>query len=137
MENQVVNIKKLEKLFNNYIIDFQVISTIRKVGNYFSNKNKTAHELKSNVVYEYECFCNKSIKYTGFTSKPLVEIVKERLKGKTAVSYYINSFNICKIEIKTVYNFGIFKEFRNKFETLISKALLTKRYYQNLNKQLN
>ena len=34
--------------------DFKVVFTKRKVSNYFSNKDKTPHELKSNVVYEYK-----------------------------------------------------------------------------------
>ena len=42
--------KKLEKLLIDYIEDFKVIFTTTKVSNYFSNKDKTPHELKSNVV---------------------------------------------------------------------------------------
>ena len=38
--------KKLERLLNNYIEDFKVTFTTSKVGNYFSNKDKTPHELK-------------------------------------------------------------------------------------------
>ena len=44
--------KKLKKLLFNYIEDFKVIFTTTKVSNYFSNKDKTPHELKSNVVCE-------------------------------------------------------------------------------------
>ena len=51
--------KKLEKLLNSYIEDFKNIFTISKVGNYFSKKNKTSHELKSYVVYEYKCTKDK------------------------------------------------------------------------------
>ena len=88
--------KKLEKLLNNYIEDFKVIFTTSKVGNYFSNQDKTSHELKSNVVYEYKCYKNKSIQYIGFTSRPLIEIVKEYLKGKSAISDHISNCNNCK-----------------------------------------
>ena len=60
----------------------------------------------------------KWIQYTGYsyhnTSRPLVERVKEHLKGKTAVSDHISNCNICKNEKITVYNFGILKECRNK-----------------------
>ena len=62
----------MEKLLNNYIEDFKAIFTTSKVGNYFSNKYKTPHEQKSNVIYEYKCSYEKSIKCIGFTSRPLV-----------------------------------------------------------------
>ena len=88
------------------------------------------------MVYEYKCSYDKSIQYIGFTSRPLVERIKEHLKGKTAVSDHISNCNVCKNEKITVNNFGILKECRNKFETLISEALLIKRYNPILNKQL-
>ena len=94
------------------------------------------NSLKSNVVYEYKCSYDKSIQYIGFTSRPLVERIKEHLKGKTAVSDHISNCNVCKNEKITVNNFGILKECRNKFETQISEALLIKRYNPILNKQL-
>ena len=71
--------KKLQILLINYIEDFKVIFTTTKVSNYFSNKDKTPHELKSNVVYEYKCSYDESIQYIGFTSSPLVERVNEHL----------------------------------------------------------
>ena len=111
-------------------------STTNKISNYFSNKDKTSHNLKSNVVYECKCSKDKSIKYNGFTSRPLVERVKEHLKGKTAVSDHISNCNICKNERITVNNFGILKECRNKLETLISKAILIRCYNLILKKQL-
>ena len=89
---------KLEKLLNNYIEDFKVILTTTKVSTYFNNKDKTPYELKSNVVYEYKCSYDKSIQYIGFTSRPLVERVKEHLKGKTAVSDHNSNCNVCKNE---------------------------------------
>ena len=76
------------------------------------------------MFYEYKCSYNKSIQYIGFTSRLLVEILKEHLKGKTTVSDHISNCNICKNENITVNNFRILKECTNKFETLISEALL-------------
>ena len=67
----------MEKILNNYIEDFKEIFTTTKVSNYFSNKDKIPHELKSNVVYEYKYFYDKSIQYFGFNSRPFVERVKE------------------------------------------------------------
>ena len=40
---------------------WKFIFTSSKVSNYFSNEDKTSHELKSNVVYEYKCSKDKSI----------------------------------------------------------------------------
>ena len=99
--------KKLEKLLINYIEDFKVIFTTTKVSNYFSNKDKTPHELKSNVVYEYKCSYDESIQYIGFTSRPLVRRVKEHLKGNTAVSDHISNCDVCRNKNITVNNFGI------------------------------
>ena len=59
----------------NYVEDCKVIFSTTKVGNYFSNKEKTAHELKLNVVYGYKCSKDDSILYIGFTSIPLIERV--------------------------------------------------------------
>ena len=42
--------KKLERLFTKHDEDLKVIYTT-KVGKYFTNKEETPHELKSNVVY--------------------------------------------------------------------------------------
>ena len=110
--------------------------TTSKVGNYFSNKNKTPHELKSNVVNDYKCSKDKSIKCIEYTSRPQIERVKEYLKGKSVVSDHIYNFNICKNERTTVNNFSILKECTNKLEALISEAILIKRYYPILKKQL-
>ena len=88
-----------------------------------TRNTKTRHLTKSNVVYEYKCSKYKSIQYVGFTSRPLIERVKEDRKGKTAVSDHIS---ICKNERITVNNFGILKECRKKFETLISEDILIK-----------
>ena len=69
-----------------------------KVSNYFSIKDKTPQELKSNMVYEYKCSYDKSIQYFRFTLRTLVKRIKEHLKGKTAVSDHITNCNICKVE---------------------------------------
>ena len=127
---------KLEKLMRNYVEDFKVIFITTKVGNYFSNKEQTPHELESNVVYEYKCTKDESILYIGFTSRLLIERVKEYLRGRTAVSDRIINCNNCKNEQLSVHNFKVLKECKNKFETLISEEIVIKRYNPILNKQL-
>ena len=116
--------KKIEKLLNSYIENFKVIFITLKIrGNYFSNKDKTPDELKSNVVYEYKCSKDMGIQYIGFTSRRLIES-----KSKTAVSDHISNCNICKDERIIVNNFDILKECINKLETMISEAILIKRH---------
>ena len=88
------------------------------------------------MVYEYKYFNSNSIKYIRLTWRPLIERVKEHLKGKTAVSDHISNCKVCKNERLTVNNFDILKECRNKFETPINEAILIKRYNPILNKQL-
>ena len=80
------------------------------------------------MVYEYKCFNDKSIQYIGFGSRPLIERVKKHLKGETAVPNQISKINYFKNERITVNIFCILKEFRKKIKTLISKAILVKRY---------
>ena len=92
--------------------------------------------MKANVVYQHKCSKDKSTQYIGFTSRSLVERVKEHLKKKTDESDHSSICNIFKDERITVYVFGILKECRNKLETLISEAILIKRYNLILNKQL-
>ena len=63
--------------------------------------------MNSNVVYEYKYCKDKNIQCIGFTSRPLLERVKEDLKDKTAVSDHINNCNICKNERITIKNFSM------------------------------
>ena len=51
-------------------------------------------------------------------------------------SYHIINCNNCNNEKLSANSFHILKEFKNKFETLISEAILIKRYNPILNKQL-
>ena len=60
------------------------------------------------------CSKDESFKHTGFTSRPLIERIKNNFKGKTAVSDQISNCNVCKNERITVNNFGILKERRKK-----------------------
>ena len=55
-----------------------------RVDNYFSNKDKTSNELKTNVVYEYKCSKYKGIQYIRFTSELLIERVKKFDKKKNS-----------------------------------------------------
>ena len=98
---------KLEKLIRNYVEDFKVIFITTKVSNYFSNKEQTPHELKSNVVYEHKCSMDESIQYIGITTRPLKERVKEHLRGRTAVLDHIIYCDNCKNEKLSANNFNI------------------------------
>ena len=77
------------------------------MGNYFNNKDKTPHELKSNVVYDNKCSKDENIQYIRFASRPLIERAKEHLGGRTAVSDHIINCNNCKNEKLFVNNFKI------------------------------
>ena len=83
------------------------------------------------------CSKDESIKHIGFTSRPLIERVKNHFKGKTAVSDQISNCNVWKNEKITVNNLGSLKECRNKLKSLISKAILIQHYSPILNWKLN
>ena len=55
-----------------------------------------------------------SIQSFGFTSRPLIERVKEHFRGKTVASDHIINCKNYKNENITVNYFIIFKEIRNK-----------------------
>ena len=93
----------------------------------FSDKEETPHKMKSNVVYVYKRLKDKSIRYIGFTSRPLIERIKEHLKIKTAVSDHIIDYNTYKNIKLTVKNL---KEYKNKFEMSFNEANLIKPYNQ-------
>ena len=57
--------KKLENLITKYVNDFKVIYTTTKISKYFSNKEKTPHEFKSNIVDEYKFLKDQDIHYFG------------------------------------------------------------------------
>ena len=65
--------KKLENLITKYVKDFKVIYTTTKISKYFSNKENTPHEFKSNIVYEYKGLKDQDIRYIGYTSRLLIE----------------------------------------------------------------
>ena len=73
---------------------FKVIISNTKLGNYFSNKEQTPHELKSKVVYEYKFSKNESIQYIGFTFRLVIERVKEHLRERTTVLDHIINCNM-------------------------------------------
>ena len=65
-------------------------------------------------------------------SRPLIERAKEHLSGRTAVSDYIINWNNCKNKNLSINHFENSKESKNKIETLISQAILIKRYNPTL-----
>ena len=62
--------------------------------------------------------------------------INKKQNNKTTISDYISNCNVYKNERIIVNNFSSLNICRNKFETLISEAILIKRYNQILNKQL-
>ena len=64
------------------------------MGKYLSEKDKTPHELKSNVVYEYKCSNDKSIQLLD--SFGATDWNSERtIRGKIAVSDHIFNYSNC------------------------------------------
>ena len=59
------------------------------------------------MVYEYKGSKDNSIQYTKFTLRPLLERVKEHLKGKTAVSDHNSNYKIYKNESRTFTPFRV------------------------------
>ena len=62
---------------------------------------------------------NDSIQCIGFTSRPLIEKVKEHLLGRTAVSDHIVNCNDCKNEKLSANNFKILKQCKKYIRQVI------------------
>ena len=86
-----------------------MIYTTTKIIKYFSNKEKTPHEFKSNIVYEYKCLKDQDIHYIGYTSRLLIERTNEPFRGSTAISDHIASCVKFRNEKLTVHNFKVLK----------------------------
>lgn len=121
-------IKRLDNTVN-----IRWVFTCNKTKNYFSNKDKTPHLLKSCVVYQFSCEVDPRTTYIGRTLRHMNLRLKEHKNNMSAISdHRLNCSCSCKPE-----NFKILSQAQDSFELNIQEAIFIKKFNPNLNKQIN
>ena len=106
-----------------------------RVGNYFSLKDRTPLSLRANVVYQFQCSCDKNASYIGKTKRHLSLRTKEHLDGKSAISTHLRSCTSCQ-QSCDITDFHILSSGSSDFDIKIKEALLIKSNRPFLNTQL-
>jgi len=126
--------KKLVKVFKSIGIEIRVVFKSFKVKNYFSLKEVTPMNLKSNVVYQFFGSCDKSISYIGKTKRHFFIRFMEHRRGGSAISSHSQECQHC--QDFSLHNFRILNSGKSDFETRIKEALYIKYSWSVLNNQL-
>ena len=126
--------KQILSLSRNLGIKTRVVFKSFRVGNYFSLKDSTPLGLRANVVYQFNCSCDKNISYIGKTKRHLATRSREHFEGGSAI---FDHFNICKPQnIPTINNFKILNTGQSDFAIKIKEALYIKYKKPSLNSKL-
>ena len=116
----VIAKNKMRKLCERYCnsdVDIKLIFVSFKIGSVFSTKDMIPEDLKSNVVYKFNCArCNSC--YIGETTRHISTRIKEHLKTDKASHVYkhLNSNSECK-EVCNVTCFSILDTAHNNVPT--------------------
>ena len=129
--------RKLQKLFKSVNVEVQTVFTSTKVKSYFSLKCKTHRNLKTNVIYRYNCSDDPSVFYIGKTKRFFGLRMSEHLEKdkRSAVHQHVSNCRTCKTS-DLLSNFHIIDTANNDYELKILEALHISRSQPLLNKQL-
>ena len=128
--------RKLREIFKRYYaIDIRIVLTSFKVWNYFSLKCRTPLALLANVVYKFQCSCDKNKVYIGKTVRHLATRIKEHGNWNSAIHEHLLSCQNCKLNFFHSC-FDVIYSGKNNFETTVNEALHIKLKKPMLNKQL-
>lgn len=133
---QIVNLIK-----TTYNIEVLPVFTSTKVGDFFSLKCKTPFPYSSNVVYKFSCLRDADCSYIGQTKRHLViraneHVVLSRSKPESEIKNHLYKCDACHQNKLDCSSFEILKQCKNRYDTVISEALLIKRLRPKLNKKL-
>ena len=128
-------IRKRMQLYN-----IQVLPAYRtvKVGSYMCLKTAIPPLFKSDVVYKFQCPCDKDIQYIGETQRQFFRRISDHVscsatKTPTAVYNHILNCNSCTTSTNYVDCFSLL---RNTKHVLSEEALCIKKYRPSLNLQM-
>jgi len=103
-------------------------------GSYFSLKDATPLELKANVVYKFNCSCDKNASYIGKTKRHMAIRTKEHFTGESAIYDHISQCELGRNS--TIDNFRVLNSGNSDFEIKIKEALYIKYKKPTLNNQI-
>ena len=110
-----------------------------KVQSYFSLKTKTPPLFKADVVYKFECPCDKGSQYVGETERQFFIRVKDHCTASnnapSAVFDHVSQCADCDKAPNIVNQFSIIRQC-TRTDILSQEALCIKRYQPSLNIQL-
>ena len=119
---------------------FRILPAFRttKVASYFSLKMKTPFLFKNNVVYKFNCLCDKDTQYIGETERQLFQRIAEHCKPSQSYSAVFNHLQQCQVCEKSENIVSCFTILRqcDKTDVLSQEALCIKRFEPSLNIQL-
>ena len=127
--------KQLRSLLNKSSVDSRIVFKSFRVGSYFSLKNRTPLSLRANVVYHFQCSCDKNLSYIGKTKRHLAVRAKEHLEGRTAISNHLDSCHMCKAS-SSLDDFFVLASGTSDLDIKIKEALYIKKQKPSLNSQL-
>ena len=113
------------------------IKLVFKIGSMFSFKDSIPFDLKSSVVYKFECASCKAC-YIGETSRHLTTRIKEHLKSDKHSHIYkhLQTLDICKQSCNENC-FSILDSATSKYSLRIKEGMHIKWQKPELNKQFN
>ena len=106
-----------------------------KIHNYVWVKSKTPLGLRAEVVYQYQCSCDRTLSYIGKTKRHLATRCKEHFTQPSAISNHLRYCDKCKNSFD-IAHFQILDTSTNDFELQIKEALHIKLNKPKLNIQL-
>lgn len=126
--------KKLKKIFADAFIDITITFKSKKLGSYFSLKDRSPMLLQSGVVYKFSCQVDPGCSYIGKTSRHLFRRISEHKKINSQISPHLYSCLNCKTTFESC--FSTIDQSSSGFSLSILEALYIKENAPNLNKQL-
>ena len=110
-----------------------------KVASYFSLKTKVPPLFRKDVVYKFQCPCDKDTQYYGETERQFFQRIKEHCTpsatSHSAVLNHLIHCNGCANTNNIVNCFSIVKQC-NKLDILSQEAMYIKRFQPSLNIQM-
>ena len=134
--------KRVSREMLQHNIDLKAAYRTTKVGSYMSTKQKVPDLLRNDVVYEFQCSCDKNIRYIGETERHLFTRIFEHCSIKSnekpkpsAIRDHMLGCDTCASAKNIADNFSILRTCTS-FDILSQEALCIKKFKPLLNVQL-
>ena len=131
--------QRIQRVMQKYNIVILRAFRTTKVATYFSLKTKIPDLFKKDVVYKFQCPCDKGTQYYGETERQFYQRIKEHCTpsatSKSAILDHLLQCNGCGNTANIVNCFSIVKQC-TKMDILSQEALYIKRFQPSLNTQM-